>query len=57
MDSKKSRETDKLLDMVDLVEICTERPLGGAKTKQGRLKERATISFRKKVKIIFAYTE
>lgn len=56
MNSKKSCETGKFLDMVDLVEICTERPLEGVKTKQGRLKERATISFRKKSKKICIYT-
>lgn len=28
--------------MTDLVEICIEKPLEGIKTKQGKLKDRAT---------------
>lgn len=33
--------------MIDLVETCIVRPLEGVKRKQSRLKDRATISFKK----------
>lgn len=48
MDSiKKNSEMEKFLDMIDLVEICIERPFGRSKN-EARQKDRATISFLKK---------
>lgn len=38
----------KFLGMIDLVEIYIKRPLESIKRKQGKLKDKATISFRKK---------
>lgn len=61
----------KFLGMIDLVEIYIKRPLESIKRKQGKLKDKATISFRKKkvknniiivycnaqLRIIFAYKQ